>query len=133
FTELASEDPDLLKDIEEVERSLAKSRGDAEGLGFASSSILKVVAYCGKLSLHVDKTNGTGDCERKGAGGFTGSAVPSTGTQAGGTYKLYITNRLSCRLELYKDGNNFHTYNGSGIQKGLSNRDGNPWVGQWSL
>ena len=64
---------------------MAESRGDAEGLGFASSGILKVVAYGGKLSFHVDKTSGTGDCEKKGAGGFTGSAVPSTGTQAGGT------------------------------------------------
>lgn len=125
-------DVDFQDDVAEVERALAEPLAEeAAGLRLGDGAILdgtlKVAAIAGKLVFKVDSAYGSGPCNKKGAGGFKGSPVPS-GLTGGGKYELVI-GRIKAKLILYnQDSSTAYTYKGYGLEKGISGT----WTGTWS-
>ncbi|KAK7029523.1 hypothetical protein VNI00_014556 [Paramarasmius palmivorus] len=119
-------DPDFVEDVEAAERALIES-------GFAKSGWLKIGAAKGWLVWHLSGRVGRAKCPKTGAGGFGGADLPSGLT--GGQFELYLSkdDRLRAKLDLSPKGGAAPTnWKGTGTQKGLSNREGQPWTGSYN-
>ncbi|TFY74222.1 hypothetical protein EWM64_g9790 [Hericium alpestre] len=118
---------DLLKD---KDAEFAKRVKEVVGEEDPTPGSLFVKANNGTLVFQTDVVVGTGNCDKKGAGNFSGNALQSH--VQGGTFKLWLT-PTTAKLELYDNsGSLLDTYNGGGSQVGLTTTATTPWEGDWN-
>lgn len=120
-----ADDAELVADVQEVDAALTEAESAAEA---GSKAKLKVAGAGGYIGWSLPGAKGSGTCNKKGAGGFSGNKPEIAPSAVPGTYNLTLT-RTSATLELRDDkGGLAGTYNGIGLQKGLSGT----WTGKWS-
>ncbi|KAF9236473.1 hypothetical protein BU15DRAFT_63946 [Melanogaster broomeanus] len=121
-----SQDATLASDVREVERRLKRNTVAARG-------VLQVGAVSEVLYFGIDHILGNGPCTGRGAGSYVGPVIPaSVATALNGTYRLTFGTQTAT-LHMYNSaGVNIFTYIGRGSQSGLSNKNGQPWVGKFN-
>lgn len=122
---LAAQHPHLAGDVQKFAETL-NTTANFDG-------VLTVSSKDNVLSWYVDAFVGSGECVKDGEGVFRGSALSKDAVTPDPPRKFTLTIAdKSATLKLFdKDGNNIHTFTGTGVQNGLDSPAGKAWSGTW--